>query len=78
MRAFVSRLLFLLIFCAGADAWAQSESKITLPPLGRTEWMILWGVLASAVLALVYGASLVRRVIRRDPGPEEMVRVARY
>jgi K(+)-stimulated pyrophosphate-energized sodium pump len=77
MRAFVSRLPFLLIFCAGADAWAQSESKITLPPLGRTEWMILWGVLASAVLALVYGASLVRRVIRRDPGPEEMVRVAR-
>ncbi len=77
MRVLVSRLLFLLIFCAGTDVWAQSESEITLPPLGRTEWMILWAVFASAVLALFYGASLVRRVIQQEPGPEEMVRVAR-
>jgi|GEM_PF-4735381 len=33
MRVLVSRVLFLLIFCSGADAWAHSESEITLPPL---------------------------------------------
>ena len=70
-------LSFLLACFVSGDVWAQSEHEITLPTLGRTEWMILWAVLASALLALLYGALLVRRVIRQEAGPEAMVRVAR-
>lgn len=76
MRARVM-LGLLLVGLLSGSAGAQSESEITLPTLGRTEWIILWAVLASALVALVYGAFLVRRVLRHEPGPEEMVRVAR-
>jgi len=54
----------------------MSESSITLPPFGRLETILLWVVLASAVLALLYGWFLRRRVMRRDPGPSSMVAVA--
>lgn len=60
-----------------SPALAQSESEIVLPKLGEREWLILWAVLASAVIALIYGYALVRRVIRQDPGPKEMVEVSR-
>ncbi|GBD29806.1 K(+)-stimulated pyrophosphate-energized sodium pump [bacterium HR32] len=55
----------------------MSEAKIVLPPFAATELALLWVVLASSVLALAYGWVLRRRVLRRDPGPEAMVAVAR-
>jgi len=60
----------------GGSALAQSESEITLPRLGSVEWLILWAVLASAFVALVYGYYLVRKVLRQDPGPAKMVEVS--
>ncbi|HXF82314.1 MAG TPA: sodium-translocating pyrophosphatase [bacterium] len=54
----------------------MSESSITLPPFGRLETILLWVVLASAVVALLYGWFLRRRVMSRDPGPSSMVAVA--
>src|SRR5262245_19452409 len=54
----------------------MSEANITLPTLGPAEWTILWVVLAFAVVALLYGVYLVRKVIREDPGSKAMVDVA--
>lgn len=55
----------------------MSEAAIVLPPLGPLEWWILWGVLGSAFVALLYGLYLVFRVIREDPGSARMQEVAR-
>jgi K(+)-stimulated pyrophosphate-energized sodium pump len=69
-------LLALAVVEPGGSAWAQSESQITLPRLGSTEWLILWAVLASALVALAYGYYLVRKVLQQEPGPPEMVAVS--
>lgn len=55
----------------------MSEAQIVLPSLGSLEWGLLWAVLASAVIALLYGLYLVRRVIREETGTPRMVEVAR-
>lgn len=54
----------------------MSEATITLPQFGSVETTLLWLVLASAVIALLYGWYLRRRVMARDPGPASMVAVA--
>src|SRR5574341_2150825 len=54
----------------------MSEATITLPLFGSVETTLLWLVLASAVVALLYGWYLRRRVMTRDPGPASMVAVA--
>jgi K(+)-stimulated pyrophosphate-energized sodium pump len=55
----------------------MSEAKIVLPPFSAAETALLWLVLGSALLALLYGWWLRGRVLRRDPGPQAMVAVAR-
>jgi K(+)-stimulated pyrophosphate-energized sodium pump len=49
-----------------------AEGDITLPSLSRNDWLILWGVLASALIGLAYGYYLVRRVLREPAGSEKM------
>ena len=49
-----------------------SEGDVTLPPLGPNDWLILWGVLATALLGLGYGFFLVRRVLQQPAGTEKM------
>jgi hypothetical protein len=75
-RWIVATLLALDVVGPGGSAWAQSESQITLPRLGSTEWLILWAVLGSALVALAYGYYLVRKVLRQESGPAEMVAVS--
>ncbi len=55
----------------------MSEASIALPPFGPAEWMILWIVLLSGIVALGYGVYLVRKVMAQDPGAPSMVEVAR-
>src|SRR5437868_6575837 len=55
----------------------MSEANIVLPPLRSAEWAILWAVLGSAVVALLYGLFMVWRVLSQDPGNEAMQRVAK-
>ncbi len=55
----------------------MSEHAITLPPLGATEVALLWFVLFSAFVGLVYGAYLARKVMKADPGSPEMVDVSK-
>ncbi|HJU29109.1 MAG TPA: sodium-translocating pyrophosphatase, partial [Candidatus Binataceae bacterium] len=54
----------------------MSEAKIVLPPLTSLQEYILWAVLGSAVIALIYGWSLVQTVLKADPGPKSMTDVA--
>jgi K(+)-stimulated pyrophosphate-energized sodium pump len=54
----------------------MSESGITLPAFGGLETALLWLVLAAGVCALAYGWWLIRRVLRRSPGPPSMQAVA--
>jgi K(+)-stimulated pyrophosphate-energized sodium pump len=69
-------VVFLILVQPAGLTFAQAESNLTLPHLGSTEWGILWAVLASAVVALLYGYYLVRKVIRQEPGPAKMVEVS--
>ncbi|MBI4279756.1 MAG: sodium-translocating pyrophosphatase [Armatimonadetes bacterium] len=52
------------------------EGKIILPAFSGTEVTLLWVTLLTAILALAYGAYLVRKMLRRDPGPQAMIQVA--
>src|ERR1700730_14430679 len=54
----------------------MSEAKIVLPPLTSLQEIILWAVLGSALIALLYGLWLVRTVLAADPGPKSMTDVA--
>lgn len=54
----------------------MSEANIVLPALGVLEWSLLWIVLGSAVIALLYGLYLVVKVLKQSPGSKEMVEVA--
>jgi K(+)-stimulated pyrophosphate-energized sodium pump len=54
----------------------MSEAKIILPALTGLQQVILWAVLASALIALIFGLWLVRIVLRADPGAKSMTDVA--
>ncbi len=54
----------------------MSEASSTLPQFGPVETTLLWVVLFSSVVALVYGLYLRRRVNSYDPGPPSMTTVA--
>jgi K(+)-stimulated pyrophosphate-energized sodium pump len=54
----------------------MSEARIILPPLTAMQEYILWAVLGSALIALLYGWWLVREVLSADPGPKSMTDVA--
>jgi len=53
-----------------------SETSITLPHFGPLETTLLWVVLASAVIAMLYGWWLRARVLQRDAGTQSMQAVA--
>ena len=53
------------------------EGKIILPQFGNMEWNILWGVLASAAIAIAYGLYVVRRVLNVTVTHVKMLEVAR-
>ena len=54
----------------------MSEASIVLPALTDAQTVILWGVLVSAIISLLYGLYLVRIVLAADPGPKSMTDVA--
>ncbi|HUT74056.1 MAG TPA: sodium-translocating pyrophosphatase [Armatimonadota bacterium] len=51
---------------------AMSESQIVLPHLQPLEIGMLWAVLATAIIALLYGWHLTRKVMRASPGSDAM------
>jgi K(+)-stimulated pyrophosphate-energized sodium pump len=59
-----------------AWAFAQAEAEVKIPAFERGDWVLIYLVFASAIVALIYGAYLARKVVRHDPGPESMRTVA--
>jgi len=55
----------------------MSESSLALPALGVLENNLLWLVFASAIIALLYGAYLARKVLREPQGSKEMIAVSK-
>ena len=54
----------------------MSEANIVLPALTSAQVAILWFILASAVVGLLYGGILVRTVLAANPGPKSMTDVS--
>jgi K(+)-stimulated pyrophosphate-energized sodium pump len=59
-----------------SGAAAMGESKLVLPHLTQMEVNLLWMVLGTAIIALLYGWYLARKVRRASPGSEAMQNVA--
>jgi len=64
------------VFSLLAAPLHAAEGEIILPHLSRNDWLILWGVLASALLGLGYGYFLVRRVLSQPAGSERMQEIS--
>jgi K(+)-stimulated pyrophosphate-energized sodium pump len=69
--------LSLLVLALSGSAAVAQEGKISLPDLQSSDFNILYLVLASAVIALLYGLGLVIKVMKVDPGSKEMQDVSR-
>src|SRR5882672_7409693 len=54
----------------------MSEANIVLPALTSAQVAILWFILGSAVVGLLYGGILVRTVLAANPGPKSMTDVS--
>ncbi len=54
----------------------MSEANIVLPALASAQVAILWFILGSAVIGLLYGGALVRTVLAAPPGPKSMTDVS--
>jgi K(+)-stimulated pyrophosphate-energized sodium pump len=57
-------------------ALGVSESSIVLPTLGETENKIMWVVLISGFIAIIYGIFVAMNVMKQKPGSKAMVEVA--
>jgi K(+)-stimulated pyrophosphate-energized sodium pump len=53
-----------------------SPEQIHLPPFDHLTWILLIASLATAVLSLIFGAWLVRNVLKASPGNPKMVAVS--
>jgi K(+)-stimulated pyrophosphate-energized sodium pump len=51
---------------------SASESNVTLPKFRSSDWTLIYIVLASAFVALIYGGYLARKTTRHDPGSQAM------
>lgn len=68
-------LVVLTLFIGGMGVCSAQEGNITLN-MSHQDIQIIYFVLASAVIALAYGAYLVKRIISLDPGTKSMQNVA--
>ena len=68
--------LVVAALCLFAAPLHASEGDVTLPALRGNDWLILWGVLDTALVGLGYGFFLVRRVLRHPAGSEQMQEIS--
>ena len=68
-------LLAVLVLAPGL-AFA-GEGNVVLPPFDRSINIALYLVLFSALVALAYGAYLIRKVLRQEQGTAKMIEVAK-
>ncbi len=51
---------------------AQTTHAVELPDFETQDWILIYVVLASALISLAYGALLARKTTRHDPGSQSM------
>jgi K(+)-stimulated pyrophosphate-energized sodium pump len=78
-------LAWTTTLCALAGtAFAQAESaaggshatEIDFGAISSTDWVLIYIVLGSAIVSLLYGGYLARKTVRHDPGSEAMQQVS--
>jgi K(+)-stimulated pyrophosphate-energized sodium pump len=72
------RLIWLwLVGLVAVPSFAfAAESGVQLPPFSQSDWLLIYVVLASAFVALLYGGYLARKTTRHDPGSAAMQEVS--
>ncbi len=72
------RLIWLwLVGLVAVPSFAfAAESGVQLPPFSQSDWLLIYVVLASAFVALLYGGYLARKTTRHNPGSEAMQEVS--
>ena len=70
----LAALLALVLVPASVFA---GEGNVTLPPFDRSVNIALYLVLVSALIALAYGAYLIRKVLSQEQGTAKMIEVAK-
>ena len=64
------------LFGAASGLAFAAEADVVLPKFERSDWTLVYIVLASAFVALFYGWHLARKTTRHDPGSQEMQEVS--
>jgi len=63
---------WLAAFAALPTLACAAEQKMVLPKFTAADWTLIYIVLASAFVALIYGGYLARKTTRHDPGSQAM------
>ncbi len=63
---------WMALFSAISSLAFASEGEVVLPKFEQSDWVLVYLVLASAFVALIYGAYLARKTTRHDPGSQAM------
>ena len=75
MRRRLTWLWLAALGLAPTLAWG-AEAEVELPPFSSSDWLLIYLVLASAFVALIYGGYLARKTTRHDPGSAAMQEVS--
>jgi K(+)-stimulated pyrophosphate-energized sodium pump len=62
----------MALFTALSGLAFASEAEVVLPKFETTDWTLVYIVLASAFVALIYGGYLARKTTKHDPGSQAM------
>ena len=63
---------WMALFTALSGLAFASEAEVVLPKFETTDWTLVYIVLASAFVALIYGGYLARKTTKHDPGSQAM------
>ena len=65
-------MAWMTALAASSTAAFAAEGDVVLPKFEQADWTLVYMVLASAFVALIYGAYLARKTTKHDPGSQAM------
>jgi K(+)-stimulated pyrophosphate-energized sodium pump len=69
-------MAWMALFAASSSLAFASEAEVVLPKFAPTDWTLVYLVLASAFVALIYGGHLALKTTKHDPGSQAMQEVS--
>ena len=69
-------MAWMALFAASCSLAFASEAEVVLPKFAPTDWTLVYLVLASAFVALIYGGHLALKTTKHDPGSQAMQEVS--